>query len=509
MSDPTTAGRVSLSESGFPTLWDLLEDHARTYPQQLAVVCEDVRLTYPELKARVTGLATGLASHGIGSGDCLLWCAQNCHRVLELLVAASRLGAFVCVANWRWSTDELHWVVGDANPSMIFWRGEDFPEDLQSAADEGSATQWLDLDSYEQLLRSPRREKALPMGRADQPVLLLYTSAFEGRPSGVLFDNVGIFIQGLSLAALRGIGHDDRYLCCGPLFHVATMMPMLATFHMGGTNIYLPRADPQAICEAVDQERCTGAFIVEPTISRIVELNQDGRYDLRSLRVPPGPAEWNTMVTVDTTSRGGYGLTEAGGVVTAGEVGGIGTHGRPLPNVLVRVIDEEGVTLPAEEVGEIAIKGPGMMVGYYRRLELNARRFADGWFRTGDLGRQEPDGSFSFVGTKRHFIKSGNENIYPAEVERCLRSHPAVADCAVIGVPDPIWNQRVKAVVVRAKSYDDTTAEDLIDHCRAHLASYKKPSEVAFVDALPYCGQAVDYDELDREHGGGGYPGRS
>jgi long-chain acyl-CoA synthetase len=173
----------------------------------------------------------------------------------------------------------------------------------------------------------------------------------------------------------------------------------------------------------------------------------------------------------------------------------------------IRILDDAGRELPPGEVGEICVRGPTVMNGYWRRPELNAQRRRGGWHRTNDLGRREPDGSLTFVGPKVQMIKSGAENIYPAEVEGCLRQHPAVADAAVIGVPDATWVQSVKAIVV-LKERAAATEQALIEHCRAHIASYKKPRVVVFADALPRTPHgAVDYAALDAAHGGGGYPG--
>ena len=151
-------------------------------------------------------------------------------------------------------------------------------------------------------------------------------------------------------------------------------------------------------------------------------------------------------------------------------------------------------------------RSPSVMVGYWNRPELSAERQAGGWHHTRDLGRIESDGSLTFVGPMQRIVKSASENIYPAEVEACLASHPAVAEVAVIGVPDPVWTQSVKAIVVLADGQDVTDAE-LVEHCRDHIASYKKPRVVVFVDALPRTQGRVDYERLDAEHGGGGYPG--
>jgi long-chain acyl-CoA synthetase len=218
------------------------------------------------------------------------------------------------------------------------------------------------------------------------------------------------------------------------------------------------------------------------------------------------------MITVDTSpwarKPAGFGQTEVMGMLTLNAWGGdaTGTSGRPTPMVQVRIVDPDGNEVPPGESGEITARGPTVMNGYHNRPELNAHRLEGGWHHTNDLGRRELDGSISFVGPKGRLIKSAAENIYPAEVEGCLQQHPAVQEAAVIGVPDKRWDQSVKAIVV-LKSGERATADDLIEHCRANIASYKKPRSIEFVDKLPRDGWLVDYGTLDEQFGGGGYPG--
>jgi long-chain acyl-CoA synthetase len=289
-------------------------------------------------------------------------------------------------------------------------------------------------------------------------------------------------------------------------------MTTLATFHMAGANVFTRRVDAEELCRLIADEKCTGAFVIGPTIAQILEVNKDGRYDLSSLRTFGGAPEWNAMVTIDDSPWGrrpaGYGQTEVMGMLTFNAVGGdaTGAHGRPSPAAQVRIVDPDGNEVAPAETGEIVGRGPAMMNGYFNRDELNAARQAGGWHHTNDLGRREPDGSITFIGPKTRIIKSAAENIYPTEVEGALGKHPAVKEAAVIGVPDPTWTQSVKAIVV-LKDGESATADDLIEHCRSTIASYKKPRTVEFVAALPRQGWAVDYDALDAPFGGGGYPG--
>ena len=365
--------------------------------------------------------------------------------------------------------------------------------------------------SYEDFLAigDPSDVAGVTIGAATA-ALMIYTAAFGGRPNGALLSHRAILAQGLVISYVQGVTGEDVFLNSGPLFHLGTLMRTFATFHMGGTNVFVRRSDPDELCRLIEEEKCTGAFLMPPTVTQMIEINKDGRYDLSSLVVPAGRPEWDAMVTVDTRpwagKIGGTGQTEVTGLVTFPAFGGIGVHGRPSPMAQVRIHDEADAEVGAGEVGEIVVRGPVVMNGYHNRPELNARKQRNGWHHTGDLGRREHDGSLTFIGTMGRMIKSAAENIYPAEVEACILSHPAVQEAAVIGVPDDVWAQSVKAIVV-VRPGRELTAEDLIEHCRAAIASYKKPRLVEFVDALPRRDGFVDYAALDERYGGGGYPG--
>ncbi len=339
---------------------------------------------------------------------------------------------------------------------------------------------------------------------------MLYTGAFDGRPNGALLSHRALLSQALVNAMLRGYRSEDVFLNSGPMFHLGTLMCTFAAYLLGATNVVARRVDATVLLELISAERCTDAFVMPPTMAEMVEANSGGRYDLTSLRCGPSTPAWDAMVSADTSAwalrPGGTGQTEVSGLVTFAALGGEGAHGRPSPFAQVRVVDASGADVEAPEVGELVVQGPVVMNGYHDRAELNAFRYRDGWYHTGDLGRRHRDGSITFIGPMTRMIKSAAENIYPAEVEACLRAHPAVRDAAVIGVPDERWAQSVKAVVVRDAG-SDLAAEELIDHCRRGIASYKKPRFVAFVDELPRRGWMIDYEALDAAHGGGGYPG--
>jgi acyl-CoA synthetase (AMP-forming)/AMP-acid ligase II len=505
------------------TFADVLREHGRSWPEQTAVVDGDVRLTYGELDRRASRLANALRGAGIGEGERVLWLGQNSFRVLEALLAAAKLGAMFCPTNWRQSAEELAFVIDDIDARVVLWQEEEIGDAVRDArAASASSALWLRHDtsprddgSYEGFVASGADDDPEIDVDPAAPLLIIYTAAFGGRPNGAMLSHAALVSQGLVMGQLSEVDGGYVYLNSGPLFHIGTFMTTLATFVAAGTNVFTRRVDAEELCRLIEAERCTGAFILGPTFDQIIEVNRDRRYDLTSLRSFGGRPEWDAMTSRDTSpwarNPGGYGQSEAVGMLTFNTLApsdAIGSHGRTSPVVQLRLVDEDGVEVPDGETGEIVVRGLTVMNGYWNRTEENERRRRGGWHHTNDLGRREADGTITFVGPKTRMIKSAAENIYPAEVEACIAAHPAVAECAIIGVPDPQWTQSVKAVVVLDDGATATaTADEIIEHCRSRIASYKKPRTVEFVEKLPRDGWVVDYDALDERFGGGGYPG--
>jgi long-chain acyl-CoA synthetase len=497
-------------------LADILAEHSRRWAGRPATVDGPVRHNYAELQARVVRLANALHDQGFSQGDRILWLGQNSWRLLETILAAARLGAMVCPANWRQSPAELAFIIEDCAPKLVIWQEAEIGGVIGEARKLVPAgALWLrhDGDSeYEAFLGSGSAEDIEPEADPLSPVLMVYTAAFGGRPAGALISHSALITQSLVYGPARGITQYYRYLNVGPLFHVATLIDLFATFAMGGLNVFTPRNDPEEVCRLIEAEKITGIFAIGPAAEQLAQANKDRRWDLSSLVVLGGSPEWNAMVTVDTSPWGrrpyGFGQTESLGYSTMAFLGGQGSMGYAAPIVRLRILDEEGREVPNGTVGEIALRGPTVSSGYWNRPELTHQRQKDGWHRTNDLGRREADGSLTFIGPKGQLIKSAAENIYPAEVEACIRQHPAVKDVGVIGTPDPTWVQSVKAIVV-LKPGETASADDIVEHCRARIASYKKPRHVVFADAIPRAGFAIDYARLNAEHGGGGYPGEA
>lgn len=499
-------------------LGDLLHEQARSRPLMPAVIDGDHRYTFAEFDVRVNRLASVLRAKGVVKGDRVLWLGQNSFRILEALLASARVGAIFCPANWRWSVDEIAFALEDFDPKVVFWQHAEVGPGMRAARAGWSSPNgnWIchdgcpGEDEYEALVAAADPAADFTPVETSTPLLAIYTAGFSGRPGAALLSHEALMIVAWLAMSGQAITEASGYLVSGPMFHLGVLMGTLGTFLAGGRNAFVARVDAVELLETIAAHRLTHAFVPAPTIAQMREANAEGRYDVSSIWADPQMSAYLMPMVMPVHAPavqklGGYGQTEIGGLASVLWMGGSGA-GRPVPFVQFKIADDAGRELPAGETGEILARGPIVMCGYWNRAEENARRVVDGWHRTHDLGQRLPDGSLVFVGPKTTMIKTGIENVYPAEVENCLKLHDGVADVCVIGVPDPTWDQNIKAVIVRKPGTDHGTAS-FIEHCRERLATYKKPKLIEFVDALPRTAAGtIDRTAVDVAHGGGGYP---
>jgi acyl-CoA synthetase (AMP-forming)/AMP-acid ligase II len=500
-------------------LSDVCRAHARHFPQATAAIDGDVRYSWPQFDARVDKVASMLAGHGVTDGGRVLWLAQSSVRFLELMLACARVGAMICPANWRQSAEEMAFVIEDFDPAVIVWQDEEIGAQVRAArAAIDTAANWIqhdtdDEDGFDKLVERAGAAPAYAPIDPDTALLVIYTAAIMDRPAGSMLSHRNLMAMATMTGAITAVDHNSVFVNTGPLFHIGNFQfDSLPVFVRGGTNVYVRRVEEEPLLHLIAKEKVTSAFLMPPTIIKMKELNSTLGLDISTLRAGPFGPMWGDVLPPDTSPwarfTGGFGQTELTGLCVLNAYGGkgIGNSGRPTPLCQVRIVDLEGREVPVGESGEITLRGDNVHLGYWNRPERNLARFSDGWWHTTDLGRLESDGTIEFLGTMTRLIKSAAENVYPPEVERCLTAHPAVKAAAVIGVPDAHYTQSVKAVVV-AEDGQSVNAADLIEHCRTHIASYKKPKFVEFVDELPLVGGRPDYDALDAQFGGGGYPG--
>lgn len=474
---------------------------ALMHPDRTALVVPEGRVSYRELDERVGRAAAALAGLGVGPGSRFGILMRNDRRFLELLFAAGQLGAVAVPLNWRLSVPELEYVVSDAGIELVVVGPEDEAAGAALAASRGVRLLSAPAE-YDALLAAaavearPRYQHEIPGD--DDPVLQIYTSGTTGRPKGAVLTHANMFWNAINDVLALGLTFQDVSLTILPLMHVGGIgLFTLPTLLAGGT-VAMPRAfDPAETLEWIGRERVT-LFIGVPTVHRmLVEAPEFDGADLSSLRfVYNGGDRCPLEVVARYRARGlpfagGYGLTETAPTAYLTELDQIekatraeGYAGKPSYSLDVRLVGEDGRDVGPEEVGEVWVRGPNLFLEYWGQPEQTAASFEDGWFRTGDLAWADEDGYTFVSGRKKEMIKSGGENIYPAEVERVLLEHPAVGEAVVIGRAHAKWNE-VPFAVVAPKPGQRLEAAALREHCEARLARFKVPTGFAVLDAIP------------------------
>jgi len=484
-------------------LGDILRRHAIVRGDKWAYAIGDAQLTYGEFHLRANQLARALRRSGVRRGDRVAILAGNRVEYPLVYFAAIRLGAIVVPINARFTAGEVRYVVEHAEAETLIAAGELAALIETARADGGlrSVRRYLRLDASgagESLGDLSAAETADDIG-ADvdehDPHVILYTSGTTGSPKGTVLSQRSYFLQAMLSHQQLGLGEDDVGLSMFPMFHMGGWALPLGFWHSGASVAILAKADARALLDAVARRRVTYFYAVPTVFDALLALPDFASFDLGSLRlIGSGTAPLSAARVQRIRARFGnpamvilYGSTEAGPVSVlrpADVARKPETVGRPYLDVDVRLVDAQGAAVPRDRVGEVAVRSECTMQSYWRNPDETARTKCDGWVRTGDLGAWDDEGFLSIVGRSKDVIRSGGESLFPVEIERVLLAHPDIRDAAVVGVPHEQWGEAAVAVVVRR---DGATldAADVVQHVRAHLAAYKRPRHVVFLDTLP------------------------
>ncbi|MFI6938721.1 long-chain fatty acid--CoA ligase [Streptomyces sp. NPDC050418] len=475
---------------------------ARKTPDRVAVVHEDTELTYRALHERVLRLAHALRALGTGRGDRIAYLGPNHPAFLETLFAAGALGAVLVPLNTRLAAPELAYNLADSG-STVLVHGPEHADTAATAAADSPVRHRISLSGpaagvlgYEELLAEQR---ALPLDEEvgpDEPCIIMYTSGTTGRPKGAVLSHANITWNSVNVLVDTDLTGDEVTLVVAPLFHTAGLnMTCLPTLLKGGRVVLLGSFDPDQVLDVIRRRRVTYMFGVPTMYDAMAARPGWAGADLSSLRTlncggAPVPA--GTIATY--LARGlafsqGYGMTEASpGVLfldRSQATAKAGSAGVPHFFTDTRVVLADGGDAAPGQPGEILVSGPNVMTGYWgREQDTAAAVTADRWLRTGDLARVDEDGYAYIVDRLKDMFVSGGENVYPAEVEEALLSHPAVHECAVVGVPHAVWGEVGHVVVVRAPGAR-IGEDEVLAHLRIRLAKYKIPRTVAFAGRLP------------------------
>jgi acyl-CoA synthetase (AMP-forming)/AMP-acid ligase II len=486
---------------------DISRVHAADRPNAVALDFEDRVTTYRELDARASRVAQGLLELGQKPGARVGYLGKNVDRYFEVLLGAFKARAVIVGVNWRLAPPEIAYVLNDAHCEVLFVGQEfyaamekvlpDCPQLKTIVAMDGGHPKWPSFEAWRDA--QPPKDPMLPVA-PDDDVIQLYTSGTTGHPKGVQLTSANYLaiIRSAELMGLANYTADDVVIIAMPCFHVAGVNIGLLSLAAGARGIVLGEIDPQKILQLIERKRITYAFLVPAVILFLTQQPNVRQTDFSSLKVVSygaSPIAEELLLTAKAIMgcefMQVYGLTETTGGGTylphedhAPARNKLRSCGKPSPGHEIRVVDANGRPLPPGEVGEILIKAPNVMKGYWNKPEATKKAIVSEWFHTGDAGYFDEEGYLYIHDRVKDMIVSGGENIYPAEVENAIFGHPAVADVAVIGVPDAKWGEAVKACVVKKPGAEVTEAE-IVGYARERIAGYKLPKSVDFIDALP------------------------
>lgn len=483
--------------------------HRIRNPRRVALIDGETGrgFTYEDLDLRTNALADVLRGMGVGKGDRVALVTFNSPHMLETLLAIAKVGAVTVPINCRLTASEIRFILDDSGSTVVF-ASTQTAETVQgsivgtavrdlitipSAAERAASS----TSSFEELVASGDTARVVEDIAQDDLCLLMYTSGTTGSPKGAMLTHGNILwnaIHNLTLAE-EGLTPRDTNLSAAPLFHIGALGALtLPLFYTGGTSVIMESFVPEAWLDAVERYRPTVAFCVPAMWAALDSAPSIDDRNLDSLRyVLSGGAPCPVVLIDAFQARGlnfteGFGLSETAPLVavlnSSEVVSHAGSIGKPFMHVELRIVDESGADVQPGSIGELAIRGPNVFIGYWNRPDATKETLKDGWFLSGDLARQDEEGYYFIVDRKKDMIISGGENVYATEVEQVIYRHPAVAEVAVIGQPDPKWGEAVTAVVVCTPTGEVGT-DELIAWTRNHLAAFKCPRAVVFLDALP------------------------
>ncbi len=483
------------------TVADIVRWHGRQRPDATALVVGEHTITYGQLDERSNRAAQAFAQAGVGRGDRVAFVEKNGAEFFSVAFGVAKLGAVGVPVNWRLAAPEMRHVLADSGAAVVVV-GQEFAGHLEAIESELDATivvvgnhhRWPSFDRW--IAGHPAVDPGVVTG-PDDLVFLMYTSGTTGLPKGVMLSNANYVCKTGGVAGPWKFDAESVSLAVMPLFHMAGSGWALAGLWQGATTVVLRDVDPAAILDAIARHGITNLLLVPTVIQLLLDTPGLDAIDLSHLRVIVyGASPISDAVLTRGLERFGgifaqvYGMTETTGSVT--QLDGpdhtpqrLRSCGKPYPWVQIRIADPAGGDAGPGVVGEVWTRSEQNMLGYWNNPDATAAALTgDGWLKTGDAGYLDDAGYLYLHDRLKDMIVSGGENVYPAEVENVLMTHPAVADVAVIGVPDDRWGEAVKAIVVAVGGADPTEGE-LIAHARARLAGFKLPKSVDFVDALP------------------------
>lgn len=483
------AWRDSVSAAGRLTVYGLFHACVRRDPDAVALQTRTVRLTYRELDERVRRLARALTALGVKRGDCIALLSENRQEYAETELAAACLGAIVACQNWRLAPAELQHCIDLVAPALII-TSERFAATATGLDLHGRQLIVIER-AFEQMLARAEPLQDLPEVDPEDGLVILYTSGTTGLPKGALISHRAQIARNMVLRVDIHARESDGFVAWAPMFHMASTDQVLGALMSGATVFIVDGLDVEAIVEVTEHHELAWLVVMPGSIEPVVEILQRSRRRPKGIRAVGAMADLVPKHLIAEVTRlmnapylNSFGSTETGLPPASAGLLAPGVVPRSLSKRRsalcdLRLLDPAGNEVPDGEPGEAAVRGPTVFSGYWNAPETNARDFRDGWFRMGDLFRRNADGTYDFVDRAKYMIKSGGENIYPAEIERVLLSDSRISDAVVVRQSDERWGEVPVAFI--ARNDESLSEQDVEMLCRKELAGYKRPKAVHFL----------------------------
>ena len=502
-----------------------IANHAKDQPDKPALIMNDRAVTFRQLHEDTNAFSNALLGLGVGPGDRISVLFHNSPEILKAWTAAGKISVTPIALNYRFRADELSYIINDSESKALIY-GSEFEDVVREATSRfadpnvllirnGGPVPSGVLDFEEMIANASHEPPPAQSGTYGVASSLIYTSGTTGRPKGVVRGSKNRLNSLLGYAYTFETGYDDTHLVAGPLYHSAPYAWAAFSLILGNTVVIMPRFDAENFLRLIDTHKVTTAWTVPTMLNRILNLpdNIKNAYDISSLRVMtvggesfPFPLKQKAVEFFGKhTIFEFFGATEISCVTylrPEDQLKKPGSCGKPAMGNEIRLLDENMHDVPVGEVGVMYVKSPFLLDGYYKKPDATEANYHEGYFTVGDMARVDEEGYYYIVDRAVDMIISGGVNIYPAEIEELLYTHPKVFDAGIVGIPDPDWGERIVAFVV-PKQGVDVTEEEITGFVAENLASYKKPKEVHFVDDLPYSPSGKMLKRLLREGYGG------
>ena len=486
---------------------DMLAFHANRIPDKTVLKFSDNTYSYNELNTHVNRLAHGLSERGIGRGDCVAVLSHNCDLFLITWFALMKIGALMVPVNWLYKGKEIQYIIDHSEAVMIIAEDilvenvDPLRQDMETVEHYVyfglSGTEvpayWVDIHAL--MTDDFSMEEPETIIHPDDPAVMIYTSGTESAPKGVLITHLNLAIS-IAPAQYNLMFDENSCPLIGlPFFHLAALQWFVFTVGVGGKAVVLYLPDPREILRITQKEKINGWTWVTTLYVTMLQILEKESYDLSSLKSAVVFGSYVSPILMRNWKKHAPGITFISAYgqsecVFCTSISGpdFEKHpdsvGLPFLGTRLKIVGPDGETLPPGQSGEIVIRSPSVMLGYYKNEEKTREAQRGGWHHTGDIGKLDEEGFLYFVDRVKDMIKTGGENVASTDVEETIFSHPKVLEVAVIGLRHPVWQEAVTAVVT-PKSGETLTPAEIIDHCKDKIAAYKVPKKVFIMEALP------------------------